>query len=349
MDGRHQFIQDPPMFAPGASPLAGFMGLLLALLPSDEIPLAPDPLQEEPRPKVSADDPGLKQRRDRLLKLEEWVQFRHDELKLQLTDFVAAQREVTLKAWKDYQDAKRAREIAQYAVKEYVQGIYLLDSATALGKIVLAKTNLECAIDRLKALEGKRDGGARVDPNELMVAKLDFEQASFDEEQAITELKFLNEFTKEKETKRLEAAVAVAQVLEAEKKGLMEMSQAREAKLIEQAERFKIRSPEDLVISLIDDAIQSETKAIAVVAEARKLEEQIRQNPGDVASITTHLKARKEEAGALMDQAKAQLLEASQVGEKVKAIRTQLRDAEAMLKKERDLVDRMERAAASRP
>lgn len=50
-----------------------------------------------------------------------------------------------------------------------------------------------------------------------------------------------------------------------------------------------------------------------------------------------------------MDQAKAQLLEASQVGEKVKAIRTQLRDAEAMLKKERDLVDRMERAEAARP
>ena len=326
------------------------MGLLLTVLSFGVAPLVgPDPFQDEARPIGEIVDPGLKQRRDHLAKLEERVQFRRDEVKLQLTDFVAAQKEVTLKAKKDYQDASKARQIAQYAVKEFTWGTYLQDHATLLGRIALASSDLEQARDRLRALEEKRKGEARVDPVQLLVARLDLQQFEFDKEQFETELKVLTEYTKEKETKRLEAAVAAAEALEGEKKGLLEVSQAKEAKLIEQAERLKVRSPEDLVIALIDDAIKSETKVIAVITEARKIEDQIRKKPEDAESLAADLTARKAEATSLMDQAKAQLLEAATLAEQVKAIRIKLRDAEAALKKERELVERMERAAASKP
>ena len=338
------------MSAPGASPHAGLTGLLLIVLSLGSAPaLGPDPLQDEPRPKVAEVDPGLKARRDHLAKQEEWVQFRREEVKLQLTDFVAAQRQARIEAEKVYQDAKVAHQIAQYAVKEFVQGTYLQDHATLLGRIALASHDLERARDRSRALEEKREGEARVDAVQLLVARLDLQQSEFDKEQFETELKVLTEYTKDKETKRLEAAVAAAVALEAEKKGLLEVSQAKEAKLIEQAERLKVRSPEDLVIALIDDAIRSEAKVVAVITEAQKLEEQIRQKPAEAASLAANLTTKKEEAASLMGQAKAQLLQAAMLAEQVKALRIMLRDAEATLKQERDLVDRMERAAASKP
>ena len=47
------------------------------------------------------------------------------------------------------QNAKLTREVAQIAVKEYVEGIFVQDKATADGEISLAKSDLARASDRV--------------------------------------------------------------------------------------------------------------------------------------------------------------------------------------------------------
>jgi len=89
----------------------------------------------------------------------------------------------------------------------------------------------------------------------------------------------LRSYTRTKETKKLQAAVAAAEAVEAEKKGRLEMEQARETKLREMAEQLHVRSPEDLVLALIDDAVSKEGKVVGHHRRSPKIEAEIRDNP----------------------------------------------------------------------
>ena len=53
-------------------------------------------------------------------------------------DQLANQKIATQGAEASYQNAKLTREVAEIAVKEYVEGIYIQDKATILGEIKLA-------------------------------------------------------------------------------------------------------------------------------------------------------------------------------------------------------------------
>jgi hypothetical protein len=301
-----------------------------------------DALADDPPLDRAVVDAQLKQRRENLKTLEEWVVDQREEVQRQMTDVVVGQQDLVAKARKEYEKAQETAKVARYQVQEYLKGTYLQDNATYKGKITLAMYDLEQAIDRRADLEEKSKKGTTVDPNRVIAADLDKQQAQFDLEQAQMQLEVLEKYTKNKETKVRQAALTGAEAIEAEKKGLLAVEEARETRLRETVARLRVRSPEDFVIALIDDAVQDEGKAVEVLANAQKLEAQIREKPEEAANLNQKLVGKKDEAVALMNKAKAQLLEAANLGQSVKARRTVLHDAEVRLKKERELLETLE-------
>ena len=118
-------------------------------------------------------------------------------------------------------------------------------------------------------------------------------------------MEILNKYTKDKETKKRQAAVAAAEAVEAEKEGLLRLEQAKAAKLAEQAERFKVRAPEDLVLALLDGAIQDEGKVSDLIVEAQKIEAQVREKPGETSGLAEKMRAKKSEARPMRRQGPA--------------------------------------------
>ncbi len=307
-----------------------------------------DPPQDQAKPSPQGIEAGLNHARAYLKKLEDYGEALRDEVKLQLADAVAGQHVATLRAEKGYRDARLTRELAEYQVKEYVEGIYLQDHAIAEGKVRLAGADLERARERLAVIDRRRGQGGAVDPIEVTRAQLQLQEAEFESEAAETELSILTHDTKAKETRKREAAVASAEAFEAEKKNALDRERAREKTLVEQAARFKVRSPEDHVLALLDDAIKNEAKVVDLIAEVQKIETQIREKPEAAAKLAEQLPAKKAEADTLINRAKAELLEAVTLGEQVRKLRANLRDAESKLKNERELVDRLEKEFAAK-
>jgi hypothetical protein len=297
-----------------------------------------------------ADDPPLdpevvkaqlKQRRDYVQKLEEWVVAQREEVQQQMTDVVVGQQANVERAKKEYEKAKEATALARYKVREYVQGIFLEKRATFVGQIQLAQSDLERAIDQKLKLE-EQAKKVTVDPDKLIAADLTKQQAELDVEQARIQLEVLEKYTKEKETRARQAAVAGAEAFEAEKQGLLLIEQAKESKLRAQTGAFHVRSPEDLVIALMEDAVKNEGQAVDILAECQKLEAEIQDKPAEAATLNTKLLAKKDEAVLLMKKAKTQLLDAANLAQQTKARRASALEGETMLKKERRLLETLE-------
>ncbi len=77
-------------------------------------------------------------------------------------DALINQKITTQQAEASYKQAKLVREVAEYAVKEYVEGIYLQEKATDKGQIKLAESDRERAIDRLQWLTEMFKQGVRL-------------------------------------------------------------------------------------------------------------------------------------------------------------------------------------------
>jgi HlyD family secretion protein len=93
-----------------------------------------------------------------------------------------------------YKQAKLVREVAEYAFKEYSEGIYKQDKATYEGQIALAKSDLERAADRLRWSTDMRKKGLVTEATKL-ADELNKQQADFDLEQALTQLEVLEKYT----------------------------------------------------------------------------------------------------------------------------------------------------------
>ena len=115
-----------------------------------------------------------------------------------------------------YQQAKLTREVAELAVKEYEQGIYLQDLATIQGQVALAMSDQERAVDRLEWSK-KMVFKGRLSEATNIADQLAKQQADFSLEQAQTQLKVLKEYTKEKQMKSLRSDVEKAKADELSK------------------------------------------------------------------------------------------------------------------------------------
>ena len=169
-----------------------------------------------------------------------------------LRDSLINQRITTQQAEASYKQAKLVREVAEYAVKEYMEGIYKQDKATYKGQIALAKSDLERAIDRLKwSSEMKVKGYVSISTN--LADELTKQQAMFDLEQAETQLKVLEDYTYQKQVKSLNSDVEKAKADELSKQSSWELERTKERKLERQIERCTLKAPGDGIVVYAND------------------------------------------------------------------------------------------------
>jgi HlyD family secretion protein len=116
----------------------------------------------------------------------------------------------------NYQQARLIREVAEYAYKEYENGIYPQDLATYQGQVKLAESDRERAIDRLKWSTDMKEKGFV--PQATNIAdRLTKQQADFDLEQAKMQLEVLEKYTREKKKKTLMSDIEKARADELSK------------------------------------------------------------------------------------------------------------------------------------
>ena len=169
-----------------------------------------------------------------------------------LRDALINQKITTQQADASFKQAKLVREVAEYAVKEYVLGIYLQDKATYQGQIALAKSDQERAIDRLMwSTKMRAKGYVSIATN--IADQLTKQQADFDLEQAMMQLKVLEEYTREKQEKSLNSDVEKAKADELSKQSSLNLEQTKEKKLERQIERCTLRAPGDGIVVYAND------------------------------------------------------------------------------------------------
>ena len=116
------------------------------------------------------------------------------------------QRITTKSAEANFQNAKLTREVAEIAVSEYKEGVYVQDLQTVEGEIKLAESDLIAIrgpprVGQADVREGLRLDGPKVSE------ELNFKKAQFTLEQAQSKKKVLVEYTNEKTIKELESEV----------------------------------------------------------------------------------------------------------------------------------------------
>ena len=169
-----------------------------------------------------------------------------------LRDSLTNQKITTQQAEASHKQATLVREVAEYGVKEYEQGLYLQELATYRGQIALAKSDRERAIDRLKwSTDMKVKGYVSVATN--IADQLTMQQANFDLEQAETQLKVLEKYTYEKQMKSLKSDVEKARADELSKKSSLELERTKERKLERQIEKCQMKAPGDGIVVYAND------------------------------------------------------------------------------------------------
>ena len=188
-----------------------------------------------------------------------------------LRDKLIDQRITTQQAEASYKQVRLVREVAEHAIKEYVEGLLPQERATLKGKIALAQSDIERGRDRLE--QARRDRKRldealrrRVGPetpsdivadltlnDRLEAAKLEGPKSEFDLEAARTELKLLETHTAQKRTKGLWSDIERAKADELNKQARWSLEQTKERKIERQIERCTLRAPGDGMVVYAND------------------------------------------------------------------------------------------------
>ena len=169
-----------------------------------------------------------------------------------LKDSLTNQKITTQQAEASYRQSRLTREVAEYAVKEYVEGVYKQDYETSRGEIALAKSDLERAADRVtwsKSMYGK----GYVSKATQIADELSLERAKFDLEQAMTQLDVLEKYTKDKQIKSLSSDVEKARADELSKESSWKLEQTKEAKLERQIKACILKAPGEGIVVYAND------------------------------------------------------------------------------------------------
>ncbi len=126
-----------------------------------------------------------------------------------------------------YQQARLVREVAEYALKEYREGVYEQQKSTYLGQIALAEAERDRILDRLKSSSRRHTRTLLWEPSFSFVSdQIAKQQADFDLEQARMQLNVLERYTKGKMIASLQADIAKARADEQAKLANWQMEQA---------------------------------------------------------------------------------------------------------------------------
>jgi multidrug resistance efflux pump len=173
-----------------------------------------------------------------------------------LKDQLTNQKIATQGAEASYQNARLTREVAEIAVKEYEEGIYLQDKATILGEIKLAESDLARAADRVDWANRMYEKGY-VSKAQKVSEELNYQKAKFTLEQAQSKLHVLEEYTKGKTIKELRSEVEKALSDELAKKQTYQLERDKEAKLEKQIANCKLFAPGEGIVVYANDPMRS--------------------------------------------------------------------------------------------
>jgi hypothetical protein len=155
---------------------------------------------------------------------------------------LASQERTTKAAEAPCQSARLAREVAELAVREYLEGIFKQQLQKIEGEISLADSKLKRAEEQLAAAKRLVEKGIRprsyVEANELNVqrARLALDQA---QGKKVT----LEKYTKERTVKGLQGAVEKARAQELVVQAALAREQAVQDQLKKQIESCKVLAP----------------------------------------------------------------------------------------------------------
>ena len=171
-----------------------------------------------------------------------------------LNDSLTNQKIATQGAEASFQNAKLTREVAEIAVKEYEEGIFLQDKATCEGEIKLAESDLARSSDRVDWAVRMYEKGY-VSKAAKVSEELNFQKAKFALEQAESKLHVLLDYTKGKTIKELRSEVEKARSDELAKEQTFQLEKTKEAKLVKQIINCKLFAPGDGIVVYANDTI----------------------------------------------------------------------------------------------
>jgi HlyD family secretion protein len=178
-----------------------------------------------------------------------------------LRDQLTNQKITTQAAESAYQNARLAREVAEIALKEYKEGIYLQDRATSQGGVKLAESALQSTraeLERTRRARGRLNNSLSQRPGPSAAAdilaelKLENRVDSLEQrlmrdqfafETAQSKLDVLEKYTKARTVKDLESRVERQLTDELAKKQAWQLQRDKEAKLEKEIAHCKIVAP----------------------------------------------------------------------------------------------------------
>ena len=189
-----------------------------------------------------------------------------------LRDSLTNQQITTKSADANFRNATLTREVAEIAVREYVEGIYKQDLATVEGEIKLAESELSRALDRVDWAQRMFVKGY-VSMAQKVSEDLALKKARFSLEQAQSKKKVLVDYTRDKTIKELKSEVEKAGSDELAKKATWSLETSKEKKLEKQIAACKILAPSDGLVVYANDptrAFMSNTPQVEEGAQVRE-------------------------------------------------------------------------------
>ena len=214
------------------------------------------------------------------------------------------QRITTKSAEANFLNAKLTREVAEIAVREYVEGVYVQELATVEGEIKLAESDLMRAEDRLDWARRMFEKGY-VSMATKVSEELNFKKAQFTLEQAQSKKNVLVKYTREKTIKELESEVKKANSDELAKQATWELEKGKESKLETQIKNCTLIAPIDGLVVYANDPSRMFGSNQSQIEEGATVRE--RQKVISIPDITPDAGQRQGPRGAdLHDQARLQ-------------------------------------------
>jgi RND family efflux transporter MFP subunit len=193
-----------------------------------------------------------------------------------LKDQLVNQRITTKSAEANFLNARLTREVAEIAVREYKEGVFVQDKQTVDGEIKLAESDRVRAEDRLDWADRMFKKGY-VSKATLVSEQLNFEKAKYTLEQAQSKKNVLLKYTYEKTVKELESDVKKAHSDELAKQATHELEKSKEDKLEKQIANCTLVAPIDGLVVYANDpnrmfgSNQSQIEEGATVRERQKV------------------------------------------------------------------------------
>jgi hypothetical protein len=217
-----------------------------------------------------------------------------------------------------YQNAKLTREVSEIAVKEYEEGIYLVDQARAEGEARLAESDIKRSMDnivessalleRIKKISSgsMQDTLAVVQFESIVkVAQLSKRKAELELEQARSKLNLLREYEKPRRLRELKAEAEKVFADQLAKQMTAQLEKDRLARMKKEAEGIKPPAKYQPILALLADAASLDGEIRGKLAKLEPKDDAPQAGSRkEIEELGRSLEAKVNEAGHLFEDLK---------------------------------------------